>query len=195
MIRAAARLVARDGVAGTSIGDVLAAAGASRGSVYHYFPGGRSELMVEAVVHGGEEIGVEFNAARRQPLPVAMPALVDVWRRRLVDADFRTGCPVAAGVAARATDPEAAEAAEQILLQWGRLLAARFREEGAADVVADDLADTVLTSIEGAVVLSRARRSAEPFDAVARRLQERVVAVLRQESDLGGNDAGDDSLG
>ncbi|MDR2279937.1 MAG: TetR/AcrR family transcriptional regulator, partial [Gordonia sp. (in: high G+C Gram-positive bacteria)] len=56
MVAAAADLIARRGVAGTSIGDVLAAADAPRGSVYHHFPGGRAEVIGAAVERGASRL-------------------------------------------------------------------------------------------------------------------------------------------
>ncbi|MGB3697883.1 MAG: TetR/AcrR family transcriptional regulator [Gordonia sp. (in: high G+C Gram-positive bacteria)] len=172
MIRCAADLIARNGVAGTSIGDVLAAAGAARGSVYYHFPGGRAELMREAVYHGGEELGAELNSARRLPLRTAVPAVAQVWRRRLLASDFAAGCPVGAGAQCRDTDPTAADAATEVFLQWRHLLAARLREEDFDDRRADELADAILTAIEGAVVLCRARRSVAPIDTAVGHLLE-----------------------
>lgn len=174
MVRCAADLIARHGVAGTSIGDVLAAADAARGSVYYHFPGGRAQLMTEAVYFAGEVLGAELNRARRRPLPDAVAAVAGIWRRRLIEDDFEVGCPVAAGAQARERDPEAAEAGEEVFLQWTHLLAARFREEGFDDRRADELADAVLSGIEGAVVLCRARRSVEPLDRVVLTLNELV---------------------
>lgn len=129
MIACAADLIARNSVAGTSIGDVLAAAGAARGSVYYHFPGGRAELMAAAVHHGGELLGAELNRARRLPVRSGIAAVAGIWRTRLVESEYGLGCPVAAGAQARGTDPEAADAAEEVFLQWGHLLSARLREE------------------------------------------------------------------
>ena len=44
MVDGAVILLATQGVEGTSFKEVLAAADAPRGSVYHHFPGGKSEL-------------------------------------------------------------------------------------------------------------------------------------------------------
>ncbi|MGB3302999.1 MAG: TetR/AcrR family transcriptional regulator [Gordonia sp. (in: high G+C Gram-positive bacteria)] len=172
MVRCATDLISRNGVAGTSIGAVLQAAGAARGSVYYHFPGGRAQLMAEAVRHGGEVLGADLNRARRLPVQSAIPAIAGIWRARLLDSDFALGCPVAAGAQARGTDPEATDAAEEIFLQWGHLLSARFREEDYDDRRADELADAILVGIEGAVILCRARRSIDALDRIVIDLQD-----------------------
>ena len=56
MIAAATRLLARDGLEGTSFSTVLAESGAPRGSIYHHFPEGKDQLVREAV----EEVGRRF---------------------------------------------------------------------------------------------------------------------------------------
>lgn len=201
MIRSAADLIARNGVAGTSVGDVLAASGAARGSVYYHFPGGRAQLMTEAVRHAGEDLGARLNAARRLPVHRAIAAIADIWRTRLIDSDFALGCPVAAGAQARATDPEVADAGAEVFLQWSHLLSARLREDDFDDRRADRLADAILSSIEGAVVLCRARRDLDALDAAVAYLRE--LAAHRStprpdpdsETDLRGGTAAEGSLG
>src|SRR5262245_44130196 len=49
MIRAAIELLSERGYAGTSFGDVIERSGAPRGSIYHHFPGGKQQLVTEAV--------------------------------------------------------------------------------------------------------------------------------------------------
>ncbi|ONI80797.1 hypothetical protein ALI22I_42400 [Saccharothrix sp. ALI-22-I] len=49
MVLSAAALLREYGAAATSIDRVLAHSGAPRGSVYHHFPGGRAQLIDEAV--------------------------------------------------------------------------------------------------------------------------------------------------
>jgi TetR/AcrR family transcriptional regulator, lmrAB and yxaGH operons repressor len=49
MIEGAAVLLARQGVQATSFGEVLKATRAPRGSIYHYFPGGKDQLIKEAL--------------------------------------------------------------------------------------------------------------------------------------------------
>src|SRR5215813_15188975 len=49
MIAGAARLLAQRGLQATSFSTVLAETSAPRGSIYHHFPGGKEELVTEAI--------------------------------------------------------------------------------------------------------------------------------------------------
>src|SRR5256885_8040824 len=94
MVISTALLVRERGARATSIDDVLAHSGAPRGSVYHHFPGGRQQLLSEAIDHAGE-----FVAARIEHAPDALTMLhmlLDDYREQLVRTDFRAGCPVVA---------------------------------------------------------------------------------------------------
>ena len=56
MVVSAALLIRERGAHPTAIADVLEHSGAPRGSAYHYFPGGRTQLLCEAVDYAGEYI-------------------------------------------------------------------------------------------------------------------------------------------
>ncbi|RTL43340.1 MAG: TetR/AcrR family transcriptional regulator [Burkholderiales bacterium] len=64
MVQAAMLLVGRKGVAGTSLTDALRSADAPRGSLYHYFPGGKDELMLAAIAAAGERLLREVETVR-----------------------------------------------------------------------------------------------------------------------------------
>ena len=53
MIRAAEYLIRTKGVAGTGVREVVERAEAPWGSLRHYFPGGKDQLVAEAVQLGG----------------------------------------------------------------------------------------------------------------------------------------------
>lgn len=170
MVAQAADLIARNGVAGTSIGDVLAAAGASRGSVYHHFPGGRAQIFAEAVVFGADRIDDGLAQAARSSPSYLVADMADMWRRALTDTDFAAGSAVAAAATARGTDPAIADIAERQFVRWEDGLAASLRSRGVDGDRARSLAVTILAAMEGAVVLCRAHRSLEPLDHVVRQI-------------------------
>lgn len=166
MIAHAADLIGRDGVPGTSIGDVLAASKAPRGSIYHHFPGGKSELMTEAVRFAGEFVSARIADTRAGSAADAVFAIGDVWRKMLVNTDFQRGCPVLAGGLARRSEPATADEADAIFRRWRHQISARLVYEGVDDARADSLATLVISGIEGAVGVSLTQRSVEPLDSV-----------------------------
>ena len=53
MLDSTALLLRERGVGGVTVDAVLAHSGAPRGSVYHHFPGGRNQLLLEALEASG----------------------------------------------------------------------------------------------------------------------------------------------
>ena len=64
MVISTALLVREQGARATSIDDVLAHSGAPRGSVYHHFPGGRTQLLREATDYAGEFVAKRIERAK-----------------------------------------------------------------------------------------------------------------------------------
>ena len=63
MVVSAALLIRERGAHATAISDVLKHSGAPRGSAYHYFPGGRMQLLEEATDYAGAYIAGKISAA------------------------------------------------------------------------------------------------------------------------------------
>ncbi|WP_237421823.1 TetR/AcrR family transcriptional regulator [Gordonia sp. SID5947] len=166
MVVHAADLIGRDGVAATSIGDVIAASSAPRGSIYHHFPGGKTQLMTEAVRHAGDYMAGRISSESSATPAGAVAEIGDVWRRMLVATDFEFGCPVLAGGLARRSEPQVADEAEQIFARWTRLISTRLVHEGVEVHRADSLAHLIIAAIEGAVGLCQTQRTVEPLDRV-----------------------------
>uniref|UniRef100_UPI003D8DA6AF TetR/AcrR family transcriptional regulator n=1 Tax=Gordonia sp. B7-2 TaxID=3420932 RepID=UPI003D8DA6AF len=170
MVIHAADLIGRGGVAATSIGDVIAASSAPRGSIYHHFPGGKTQLMTEAVRYAGDFIADRLGTLRSHTAADAVTDIGDVWRRMLINSDYQFGCPVLAGGLARRTEPQVADVAEEVLTQWTKLVASRLVVEGVDVDRAGSLANLIVAAIEGAVGLCQTQRSVEPLDNVIREL-------------------------
>src|SRR3954468_7933586 len=100
MVFSAAQLIRREGVAATGMREVAAHAGAPRGSLQHYFPGGKEQLVNEAVGWAGRYAGnrvARFLAALPEPTPGGLFAeMVRQWTDEYLDSGFAGGCPVAA---------------------------------------------------------------------------------------------------
>lgn len=132
MLRSTVALLSEYGAGATSIDRVLAHSGAPRGSVYHHFPGGRGQLVDEAVTTAGDVISglIEAAVAGGDPLR-SVDAFFALWRGRLLDSEFRAGCPVVA-VAVETNDdaPHLARSAAAVFARWNAALAELFVRHG-----------------------------------------------------------------
>ena len=184
MVLSAAELLREYGASATSIDRVLAHSGAPRGSVYHHFPGGRAQLIDEAVTLAGDFVAGLIDAAMETAMetddPVqAVDAFVALWRGRLVESDFRAGCPVVA-VAVETNDdaPQLARSAAAAFARWQEALAALFLRHGLAEERSRRLAAFVIAAVEGAVIMCRAARSTAPLEATATEIHDLLTSAL-----------------
>src|SRR5437868_12985261 len=89
MIESAAVLFRERGVLGTSFSDVVEHSGAPRGSIYHHFQGGKTQLAEEATRWAGEFIVAGAVAALADDDPVrAIEVFREQWTRLLRRSDF-----------------------------------------------------------------------------------------------------------
>lgn len=180
MVVSAALLIRERGAHPTAIADVLAHSGAPRGSAYHYFPGGRTQLLCEAVDYAGEFMAAHLGRASSGL--DALDGLFEYYRDELQRSDFRAGCPVVA-VAVEAGDPDkpeqsaaVRERAAAVFARWRQVIAELLTADGVSAARARELAVLVLSSFEGALVIARAGRDLEPVEAVHAQLRSLIVS-------------------
>ncbi|MEU3597515.1 TetR/AcrR family transcriptional regulator [Streptomyces sp. NPDC006798] len=181
IIRAASLLMQRQGYDATAIKQISQEAAATLGSVYHFFPGGKQELAVAAVRRGDEEFAEilgEMLDAEDDPA-AAIVALTTSLAEGLAASDWADGCPVTAtalGTAGRL--PDIREAADAAFERWQGLVAAKLRAAGVADGEADDLACTVISTLEGAEFASQVARGARPLHLAGTHLARLISSTV-----------------
>lgn len=173
MVLSAVGLLRERGVDGVTLDAVLADSKAPRGSIYHHFPGGRDQLVRAAGRAAAGYITHLIDEAARTGDPVAMlERFAGFWKQSLIDTGYKAGCPVA-GLAANASETSTGLVlvAEEAFAEWTRRLATAFEEAGFEATRARSLATMTLASVEGAVLLCRTSRSAQPLDDVVAHLR------------------------
>lgn len=178
MVASAALLIRERGAHPTAIADVLEHSGAPRGSAYHYFPGGRTQLLCEAIDYASDQIAARL--ARADSTAALLDGMIAGFRKQLLNSEFRAGCPVVA-VAVEAGDSESPvqERAAAAFRRWTGQIVARLQDDGVATDRAEELAMLIIGSIEGAVVIARATRDVKPLDLIHRQLREQLMAATR----------------
>ena len=160
---------------------MLKHSGAPRGSAYHYFPGGRMQLLEEATDYAGAYIAGKISAAENAVDAAGRPDRT-MYRQQLIRSDYRAGCPIVA-VTVEAGDPDNPERTTKVIERaaaafalWTDLIGRRLVAEGVDASRAEELAMLVTTSIEGAIIVARASRDVKPLDLVQRQLRAMLQA-------------------
>lgn len=179
MVESAAILMRERGVGATSFSEVLAHSGAPRGSIYHHFPEGKSQLIAEATRWAGRFIaaGEEFALKDDDPRQ-AVEAAYAFWRALLTESDFGQGCPVVAATVSAEDMPVVREAAAEAFRSWETPIAESLERNGLPRDRANALATLTIASFEGAVIMARAERSLAPVERVAAELRAVVGGAL-----------------
>jgi TetR/AcrR family transcriptional repressor of lmrAB and yxaGH operons len=170
IVRSAAALVRERGVHGVGLRGIVAHADGPRGSLQRYFPGGKTQLITEALQLVGAEVLDDTEAGLREAttLADAIEAVFAPWRGVLLESNFAMGCPVAASVVDACGDDRLRQEARALLDQWRDSVHAALVTFGAPESTARDDASVLLAALEGALILSRANQSTQPLDTVQR---------------------------
>jgi AcrR family transcriptional regulator len=167
IVEAAAALIHERGVAATTLEEVKAAAEVSGSQMYHYFAD-KNEL-VQAVIDYQADTIVKHN---RQAL--GSPKGVDAWRQMVVTGVKSThgkgGCALGSlGGQLAESDPEARALIAAGFDQWAAAISDGLRSLHAdgklpSDIDPDDLATTLLATLQGGLLLAQVQRSTRPLE-------------------------------
>jgi AcrR family transcriptional regulator len=179
LVTAAAELFRRQGFAATGIKAILTAAGAPYGSLYHFFPGGKVELGRAVIDEGGMAYAAlveAFFPDDADPV-VATRQFFDGGAELLESTAFADACPIAtiAGEIAD-THEEMRAAAANAFGSWISIFAAHLVARGADRDRADAAAVELFCLVEGAFLLGRTCRSADPVRIAG----HRAVAIVTE---------------
>ena len=98
-------------------------------------------------------------------------ALAQILAGRLERSGYQRGCPIATMVLELAPRDEQFSADfDSVFARWRAALVTRFQPLGIAPERAAVLADLTISALEGALVLSRAARSIQPFNTTVEAL-------------------------
>jgi AcrR family transcriptional regulator len=170
MVESAAMLIRERGIHGTGLREVVAHSGGPRGSLGRFFPGGKTQLVTEAIdvalVDLVEALGSPLDDAKT--IPKAISVIVEPWRRLLVDHDFALGCPLAVTVCDAADNDILRTHVGELLERWRARVAETYARFGSTQADAEAHATVLMAALEGALIIARAQRTIEPLDTVER---------------------------
>jgi len=187
LVMAAMRLFSEKGYQSTSVADILRAADANAGSLYHVFPT-KQDLLVAVLDAYRDGIEPMLLAPAWQGVddPIERVfALLGAYRRMMDATDCLYGCPIGSlALELHEPDPDVRQGLAVNFEGWVRHVGACFeaaRERlGGADP--HSLAVLTLTIMEGGVMQARTHRSLETFDICIAQLRDYIDRLERAAS-------------
>lgn len=157
--------VREHGYAGTSMQDLLRETGVSSSSMYHFFPGGKEELVASAIRADGlvsaEQIAEVLSD--HGPAP-GIRMIFEVAATEMERHEFTLGCPIGVpATEAPADAPAIQEAVAEVYTAWAAAYAKGLRSTGMSAERASMLGRFIVAAYEGSVGLARATRSTQPY--------------------------------
>jgi len=179
-LAAAAKLFRLQGYHGTALHDVLAAGGSPRGSLYFHFPGGKEEIGEAALTLAGEAVrqAIAHAAETSESALVFLTRVARGIASDLEKSGYQEGCPIATTALETAAQSDVLGAATRGAFQkWENEIKRGLQRFGMSPDEAESTATTVLSLLEGALLLARTYRSLEPMH----RAEQALKLLLRSD--------------
>lgn len=180
-----AELFRRQGYTATGVKQIVAAANAPFGSLYHFFPGGKEQLAAEVIRSSGQ-LYIQLFATIALQAPDVLTAVHDFFSgaaETLKETDYADACPIATvALEVASTSEPLREATAEVFESWIAGATEYFAAAGIPRETARELALSMLSLLEGAFIFCRAMRSVEPLHVAGASAMAVVQAALEVSS-------------
>jgi AcrR family transcriptional regulator len=163
-IDVSADLLRRQGYAATGVKQIVRAAKAPLGSLYHHFPGGKEELGAAAIRRSGAlyELLIPEVFDPAPDLVSAVRLFFEGAAAHLEDSEYEDACPIATvALEVSSTSETMREACADVFESWIAAGLPRFTAAGLDEVTSRELVIGMIAALEGAFVLARATQTTE----------------------------------
>ena len=129
----------------------------------------KANSETEAIEWAGEKAAERLKGCLDKDNQNGLQTFLHQWRERLHRSNFQQGCPIVAAAIEASQDEHEEQiklAISRIFKRWQSILADHFISHGRTVVFSNSMALTVISCLEGAVILSRGYQTIEPFDAI-----------------------------
>jgi AcrR family transcriptional regulator len=179
IIDSSAELFRRQGYTGTGVKQIVAAANAPFGSLYHFFPGGKEELGAQTIRSSGV-LYLQLFATIAAQAPDVVSAVGDFFAgaaETLLETNYEDACPIATvALEVASTNEPLRKATAEVFESWIEGATEYFAAARIPRETARELAFSMLCLLEGAFIFCRAMRTTEPLRVAG----ESAVAAVRE---------------
>jgi TetR/AcrR family transcriptional repressor of lmrAB and yxaGH operons len=181
IVRSAAELFRRQGYAATGTNDIVALSGAPKGSLYHYFPDGKTQIAEEAVAYAGGRVTATLTGLIAEAGDPA--SALRAYGRMLVGwlekSGYRDGCPIATTLLEIAPDADGVAAAGRTAFaNWAGIFREALAARGVPAARAGRLGNFAVTALEGGLVQARVERGGQSILAAVDEVADLFAAAI-----------------
>lgn len=168
LVAAAAMLFQRKGYHGVGTAEILDAAHAPKGSLYHHFPNGKSDLALASAHFAADQMLLILDAAFDADGDLAHGVTTFCYKMaKLFDINGKwVGCPVSATLFESPTNQKFKDTSRAIFSKWLDATIAHAQAKGASPEQAQLVSETLWMLLQGAWTLSRVQGSSDPIRRV-----------------------------
>jgi AcrR family transcriptional regulator len=182
IVQSSAELFRQQGYNATGVKQIVTAAEAPFGSLYHFFPGGKEQLGAEAIKASGAIYELLIPAVL-DPAPDIVTGIRDFFAgaaEHLRETDYADACPIATvALEVSSSSEPMRQACAEVFDSWIAAGAMRHERAGLTPEQARTLTIGFLAALEGAFVLARALRSTEPLEVAGEQVATAVEEAVR----------------
>jgi TetR/AcrR family transcriptional regulator, lmrAB and yxaGH operons repressor len=174
LIEATSNLLDIQGYHATGLNQILKVGSAPKGSLYYYFPGGKEELVAEAIDRLGKAITEQIRSmlSEGDNPAITVFSIISYIAKKFVDSDcIKAGSIASVALETAHISERLREVCRRTYDSWQAAYMDILVTNGFSITRASQIATLVTASIDGAVVLSRIHRSPEPLISVANELK------------------------
>jgi TetR/AcrR family transcriptional repressor of lmrAB and yxaGH operons len=159
------KLLQRQGYHGTGLNQIVAEADAPKGSLYFHFPGGKEQLVAEAIGETANYLDRALAAHDTGSAASSLDGYLTTIIDRMERSGFQDGCPIATvALDVGASSELIASACSAAFDRVAGHVAAWFERDGVDPETARASAGFVYAALQGAMVFAKARRSVQPLE-------------------------------
>jgi TetR/AcrR family transcriptional repressor of lmrAB and yxaGH operons len=167
LIRSAATIFRDKGYHGTGLAEILADAGVPKGSLYHHFPNGKSDLAIAAAdLVSSVTLSIIDDSFHSAESYQDGAATFCFKLAKLFEISDWKGCPVNAVLFDSSDNAAFRDRAEITFQSWIDRIAQHAERFGMAPETAAPSAEALLICIEGGWILARARGTGDTLRRV-----------------------------
>jgi TetR/AcrR family transcriptional repressor of lmrAB and yxaGH operons len=180
-IQTTCELMESQGYYATGLNQIIEESGGPKGSLYYHFPGGKEELTAEALQHVGSlvEKRIRKHLSTSDDSANAIKIFVENIAFNVEQSGYRAGGPITTvAIETASTSERLRDVCDNIYSAWQNVFAERLENDDIPRQKAETLAQVIIASIEGGIILCRTERNPTALKTVAQAMHDLVQSAL-----------------